>query len=64
MGIPCSLTRGGRPVGLQIVGAIGACTLVLREPRLEQARPFGALHDRRTPPKVDDRRGLIRHARA
>ena len=48
--IPCGLTRDGLPIGLQIVGAIGADVLVLRASRaFEQARPFGALDDPRTP---------------
>jgi len=48
--IPCGLTRDGLPIGLQIVGAIGADALVLRASRaFEQARPFGALDDPRTP---------------
>ena len=43
---------GGYPitVGDQIVGAIGADALVLRASRaFEQARPFGALDNPRTP---------------
>jgi aspartyl-tRNA(Asn)/glutamyl-tRNA(Gln) amidotransferase subunit A len=44
--IPCGLTRSGLPIGLQIVGAIGADDLVLRASRtFEEARPFGALQD-------------------
>src|SRR5439155_16647686 len=40
--IPCGLTREGLPMGLQIVGAIGADALVLRASRaFEEARPFG-----------------------
>jgi aspartyl-tRNA(Asn)/glutamyl-tRNA(Gln) amidotransferase subunit A len=47
--IPCGLTRAGLPIGLQIVGAIGADALVLRASRaFEIARPFGALQDPRT----------------
>jgi aspartyl-tRNA(Asn)/glutamyl-tRNA(Gln) amidotransferase subunit A len=47
--IPCGLTRAGLPIGLQIVGAIGADDLVLRASRaFEAARPFGALQDPRT----------------
>jgi aspartyl-tRNA(Asn)/glutamyl-tRNA(Gln) amidotransferase subunit A len=47
--IPCGLTGGGLPIGLQIVGAIGADALVLRASRaFEQARPFCALKDPRT----------------
>jgi len=46
--IPCGLTREGLPIGLQIVGAIGADALVLRASRaFEQARPFGALKEPR-----------------
>jgi len=42
------LTREGLPIGLQIVGAIGADALVLRASRaFEQARPFGALNEPR-----------------
>jgi Asp-tRNA(Asn)/Glu-tRNA(Gln) amidotransferase A subunit family amidase len=38
----------GLPIGLQIVGAIGADALVLRASRaFEQARPFGALQEPR-----------------
>jgi aspartyl-tRNA(Asn)/glutamyl-tRNA(Gln) amidotransferase subunit A len=48
--IPCGLTRDGLPIGLQIVGAIGADALVLRASRaFEQARPFGVLEAPRTP---------------
>jgi aspartyl-tRNA(Asn)/glutamyl-tRNA(Gln) amidotransferase subunit A len=44
--IPCGLTRDGLPIGLQIVGAIGADALVLRASRaFEEARPFCALKD-------------------
>ncbi len=47
--IPCGLTREGLPMGLQIVGAIGADALVLRASRaFEEARPFGALSEPRT----------------
>jgi aspartyl-tRNA(Asn)/glutamyl-tRNA(Gln) amidotransferase subunit A len=46
--IPCGLTRAGLPIGLQIVGAIGADALVLRASRaFEQAQPFGALEEPR-----------------
>jgi aspartyl-tRNA(Asn)/glutamyl-tRNA(Gln) amidotransferase subunit A len=46
--IPCGLTRDGLPIGLQIVGAIGADALVLRASRaFEEARPFCALEDPR-----------------
>jgi aspartyl-tRNA(Asn)/glutamyl-tRNA(Gln) amidotransferase subunit A len=42
--IPCGTTRAGLPIGLQIVGAIGADALVLRASRaFESARPFSAL---------------------
>jgi aspartyl-tRNA(Asn)/glutamyl-tRNA(Gln) amidotransferase subunit A len=48
--IPCGLTRAGLPIGLQIVGAIGADAFVLRASRaFEAARPFGALAEPRTP---------------
>ena len=46
--IPCGLTREGLPIGLQIVGGIGADALVLRASRaFEAARPFGALQEPR-----------------
>jgi aspartyl-tRNA(Asn)/glutamyl-tRNA(Gln) amidotransferase subunit A len=42
--IPCGLTAGGLPVGLQIVGPIGADALVLRASRaFEAAHPFPTL---------------------
>jgi aspartyl-tRNA(Asn)/glutamyl-tRNA(Gln) amidotransferase subunit A len=42
--IPCGSTRDGLPVGLQIVGAVGADATVLRASRaFETARPFSAL---------------------
>jgi aspartyl-tRNA(Asn)/glutamyl-tRNA(Gln) amidotransferase subunit A len=42
--VPCGLTKSGLPIGLQIVGAIGADALVLRAARaLETARPFATL---------------------
>ncbi len=44
--IPCGMTGGGLPIGLQIVGAIGADDLVLRASRaFEAARPFRAALD-------------------
>jgi aspartyl-tRNA(Asn)/glutamyl-tRNA(Gln) amidotransferase subunit A len=44
--IPCGLSDGGLPIGLQIVGAIGADNLVLRASRaFEAARPYGALDE-------------------
>jgi aspartyl-tRNA(Asn)/glutamyl-tRNA(Gln) amidotransferase subunit A len=47
--IPCGLTRDGLPIGLQIVGALGADALVLRASRaFEIARPFSALEAPRT----------------
>ena len=47
--IPCGLTREGLPIGLQIVGAIGADALVLRASRaFETARPICALDEPRT----------------
>jgi aspartyl-tRNA(Asn)/glutamyl-tRNA(Gln) amidotransferase subunit A len=46
--IPCGLTREGLPIGLQIVGAVGADALVLRASRaFEAARPFDALKEPR-----------------
>jgi aspartyl-tRNA(Asn)/glutamyl-tRNA(Gln) amidotransferase subunit A len=55
--IPCGLTRDGLPIGLQIVGAIGADALVLRASRaFEAARPFYALTDPRTPPATNSAR--------
>jgi aspartyl-tRNA(Asn)/glutamyl-tRNA(Gln) amidotransferase subunit A len=42
--VPCGLTAGGLPVGLQIVGPIGADALVLRASRaFEAAHPFPRL---------------------
>jgi aspartyl-tRNA(Asn)/glutamyl-tRNA(Gln) amidotransferase subunit A len=42
--VPCGLTRSGLPVGLQLVGAIGADALVLRASRaFEAVRPFPML---------------------
>jgi len=39
--VPCGLTSAGLPIGLQVVGAIGADALVLRAARaLEEAAPF------------------------
>ena len=47
--IPCGLTSDNLPIGLQIVGAIGADDLVLRASRaFERVRPFPALQE----PKV------------
>jgi aspartyl-tRNA(Asn)/glutamyl-tRNA(Gln) amidotransferase subunit A len=52
--IPCGMTRDGLPIGLQIVGAIGADALVLRASRaFEAARPFYALKDPCTPPATN-----------
>lgn len=46
--IPCGQTRDGLPIGLQIVGAIGADDLVLRASRaFEQARPIPMLAEPR-----------------
>jgi aspartyl-tRNA(Asn)/glutamyl-tRNA(Gln) amidotransferase subunit A len=46
--IPCGLTQAGLPIGLQIVGALGADALVLRASRaFESARPFGFLDEPR-----------------
>jgi aspartyl-tRNA(Asn)/glutamyl-tRNA(Gln) amidotransferase subunit A len=48
--VPCGLTRAGLPVGLQVVGPIGADALVLRACRaLEAARPFPTLDLPRAP---------------
>jgi aspartyl-tRNA(Asn)/glutamyl-tRNA(Gln) amidotransferase subunit A len=42
--IPCGLTRAGLPVGLQIVGPMGADALVLRAARaFEKAMPFARI---------------------
>jgi len=42
--IPCGMTSAGLPIGLQIVGALGADALVLRASRaFEAARPFARL---------------------
>jgi aspartyl-tRNA(Asn)/glutamyl-tRNA(Gln) amidotransferase subunit A len=47
--VPCGLTAAGLPIGLQIVGPIGADDLVLRAARAyEQARPFATLDAPRT----------------
>jgi aspartyl-tRNA(Asn)/glutamyl-tRNA(Gln) amidotransferase subunit A len=46
--IPCAQTSDGLPIGLQIVGAIGADDLVLRASRaFEKAQPFPALPEPR-----------------
>jgi aspartyl-tRNA(Asn)/glutamyl-tRNA(Gln) amidotransferase subunit A len=46
--IPCGLTRDGLPIGLQIVGAVGADMLVLRASRaFEAAKPFPVLTEPR-----------------
>jgi aspartyl-tRNA(Asn)/glutamyl-tRNA(Gln) amidotransferase subunit A len=48
--VPCGLTEAGLPVGLQIVGPIGADALVLRAARaFEAARPFPTLDAPRGP---------------
>jgi aspartyl-tRNA(Asn)/glutamyl-tRNA(Gln) amidotransferase subunit A len=47
--VPCGLTAAGLPIGLQVVGPIGADALVLRACRaLEQAAPFPRLEEPRT----------------
>jgi aspartyl-tRNA(Asn)/glutamyl-tRNA(Gln) amidotransferase subunit A len=47
--IPCGMTRAGLPIGLQIIGAIGADDRVLRASRaFETAKPFAALAEPRT----------------
>jgi aspartyl-tRNA(Asn)/glutamyl-tRNA(Gln) amidotransferase subunit A len=44
--IPCGMTRDGLPIGLQIVGALGADALVLRASRaFETARPICTLEE-------------------
>lgn len=48
--VPCGLTSAGLPVGLQVVGPIGADALILRACRaLEAARPFPMLDAPRAP---------------
>ena len=48
--VPCGLTKAGLPIGLQIVGAIGADALVLRASRAyERACPPATLDAPRTP---------------
>ena len=47
--VPCGLTAAGLPIGLQLVGAIGADALVLRAARaFEKAQPFPTLEAPRT----------------
>jgi aspartyl-tRNA(Asn)/glutamyl-tRNA(Gln) amidotransferase subunit A len=47
--VPCGLTKAGLPLGLQIIGAIGADDLVLRASRaFEAAMPFPTLDAPRT----------------
>lgn len=47
--IPCGLTKAGLPMGLQIIGAVGADDLVLRASRaFETARPSPTLDGPRT----------------
>ncbi len=42
--VPCGLTSAGLPIGLQIVGAVGADALVLRAARAyEAAMPFATI---------------------
>jgi aspartyl-tRNA(Asn)/glutamyl-tRNA(Gln) amidotransferase subunit A len=42
--VPCGLTKAGLPIGLQIIGPVGADALVLRASRaFEAARPFATL---------------------
>jgi aspartyl-tRNA(Asn)/glutamyl-tRNA(Gln) amidotransferase subunit A len=49
--VPCGLTAAGLPIGLQVVGPIGADALVLRASRaLEEAAPFPTLDAPRSPP--------------
>ena len=48
--VPCGLTAAGLPIGLQVVGPIGADALVLRAARaLEEAAPFPTLEAPRVP---------------
>lgn len=48
--IPCGMTRDGLPIGLQIVGAIGAEATVLRASQaFETAKPFPGCPEPRTP---------------
>ena len=48
--VPCGLTAAGLPIGLQVVGPIGADALVLRAARaLEEAAPFPTLEAPRAP---------------
>jgi aspartyl-tRNA(Asn)/glutamyl-tRNA(Gln) amidotransferase subunit A len=47
--VPCGLTKSGLPIGLQIVGPVGADALVLRASRaFEVAQPFATLDAPRT----------------
>jgi aspartyl-tRNA(Asn)/glutamyl-tRNA(Gln) amidotransferase subunit A len=47
--VPCGLTAAGLPIGLQIVGPVGADALILRAARaFEEARPFPMLDAPRT----------------
>jgi aspartyl-tRNA(Asn)/glutamyl-tRNA(Gln) amidotransferase subunit A len=47
--VPCGLTAAGLPIGLQIVGAVGADAVVLRAARaFEQAAPFATIDAPRT----------------
>jgi aspartyl-tRNA(Asn)/glutamyl-tRNA(Gln) amidotransferase subunit A len=47
--VPCGLTAAGLPIGLQIVGPVGADALVLRAASaFEAARPFATLDGPRT----------------
>jgi aspartyl-tRNA(Asn)/glutamyl-tRNA(Gln) amidotransferase subunit A len=47
--VPCGLTKAGLPMGLQIIGAVGADDLVLRASRvIEAALPFPTLDTPRT----------------
>lgn len=46
--IPCGLTQAGLPIGLQIIGAVGADGLVLRASRaFEAARPYAMIREPR-----------------
>jgi aspartyl-tRNA(Asn)/glutamyl-tRNA(Gln) amidotransferase subunit A len=48
--VPCGLTKAGLPIGLQLVGPVGADALVLRASRaFEAAVPFPRLDAPRTP---------------
>ena len=45
--VPCGLTNAGLPIGLQIVGAVGADALVLRASRAFESSPRPSRHSMR-----------------